>query len=195
VTRTFQSSWSYDPSYSLLGRVFRYWTGDRLRGEAFFIVALTGLTLVLLMAHYLGWALLKPMLVDNPSWQMLFWVGQLASVAVLAAVGLLGVRPGVTVTCTATAVEVEQGSRSRTVPYDHLDAIDTVSATRYHRHYHRYAATQVFAGTIEDEVLLLRTPGGPVAIALADPDEQAALHAHLDTVETEAPEPVPQPQS
>jgi hypothetical protein len=195
VTRTFQSSWSYDPSYSLLGRIFRYWTDDRLRGEAFFIVALTGLALLLLMAHYLGWALLKPMLVENPSWQVLFWVGQLASVAVLGAVGLLGVRPGVTVTCTATAVEVEQGSRSRTVPYDLLDDCDAVSATRYHRHYRHYAATAVFAGPIDDEVLLLRTPSGPVAIALADPDEQAALHAHLDSVETTAPEPVPQPQS
>jgi len=195
VTRTFESSWSYDPSYSLLGRAVRYWTGDRLRGEALFIVILTGLGLVLLMSHYLGWALLKPVLVDNPSWQLLFWVGQLASVAALGAVGLLGVRPGVTVDCTATGLELEQGARSETVPYDDIEQVETVSATQYHRHYRRYAATQVFVGGLENDVLLLRTAQGPVAISLADPEEQAALHAHLDTAETEAPEPVPQPQS
>ena len=195
VTRTFESPWSYDPSYSLLGRALRYWTGDRLRGEALFIVALTGLGLVLLMSHYLGWALLKPALAGNPSWQLLFWAGQLASVAALGAIGLLGVRPGVTVTCTATGIELEQGRRSETVPYDAVEQVDTISATQYHRHYRRYAATQVFVGGLGEAVLLMRTSQGPVAISLADPDEQAALHAHLDTTEAEAPEPVPQPQS
>ncbi len=195
MTRTFQSSWSYDPSYSLLGRLLRYWTGDRLRGEALFIVALTGLALALLMSHYLGWALLKPVLVDNPSWQLLFWAGQLASVAALSAVGLLGVRPGVTVACTPTGLELEQGSRTRTVDHDAIEQVDTVSATQYHRHYRRYAATDVFVGNLDNEVILLRTPDGPVAIALADPEEQAELLAHLDTVAADVPEPVPQPQS
>ncbi len=195
MTRTFQSPWSYDPSYSLLGRLFRYWTGDRLRGEALYIVALTGLALVLLMSHYLGWALLKPVLIEKPSWQILFWAGQLASVVILGAIGLLGVRPGVTVACTPAGLELEQGSRSRTVAHDAIEEIDTVSATTYHRHYRRYAATDVFAAGMQEEVILLRTPGGPVAVALADADEQAALRAHLDTGEVQEPEPVPQPQS
>lgn len=195
MTRTFESPWSYDPRYSLLGRVVRYWTDDRLRGEALFIVALTGLALALLMSHYLGWALLKPVLVDHPSWRLLFWAGQLASVAVLSAVGLLGVRPGVTVACTPAALELEQGARSQTVPYDALEQVDTVSATQYHRHYRRYAATDVFVGNLENEVVLLRTADGPVAIALADPEEQAELLSHLDSVATDVPDPVPQPQS
>lgn len=196
VPRTFQSPRSYDPSYSLLGRAVRAWTGDRLRGEAFFIVALTGLALVLLMAHYLGWALLKPVLTENPSWQALFWVGQFVSVAVLGAVGLLGFRPGVTVTCTARRLKLEQGSRSQAIAYDAVDAVETISPLRYHRHYRHYAATHVFVGATGDAVLLLRTPDGPVAIALADADEQAALHTRLDTmVEAAAPDPVPHPQS
>ena len=195
MPRTFQSPRSYDPSYSLLGRLFRSWTGDRLRGEAFFIVALTGLALILLMAHYLGWALLKPVLTENPSWQVLFWAGQLASVAILGAVGLLGIRPDVTVTCSAGDLDLEQGAKTLSVPYDDIESIETVPAIRYHRHYRRYAATQVFVGGIGEAVLLLRTPNGPVAIALADPDEQAALRAHLDAMKADAPEPVPQPSS
>lgn len=195
MTRTFESSWSYDPSYSLLGRLLRSWTGDRLRGEALFIVALTGLALALLMSHYLGWALLQPVLIDNPSWQVLFWAGQLASVALLAAVGLVGVRPGVTVRCTETGLDLEQGPRSQTIRYDAIESVDAVPATRYHRHYRQYAATQVFVGSLSDEVLLLRTPQGPVALSLADPDEQAALHAHVESAEVDTPEPVPHPQS
>ena len=193
MPRTFRSPRSYDPSYSPLGRLFRSWTGDRLRGEAFLIVTLTGLALALLMTHYLGWTLLKPVLADNPSWQVLFRAGQLASVAVLAAVGLLGFRPAIRITCTAGGLELEQGTRSRTVSYDAVDEIEVVSATRYHRHYRRYAATQGFVGAVGDAVLLLRTLNGPVAIGLADADEQTALRTHLDAAEAGAREPVPQP--
>lgn len=195
MTRTFQSPRSYDPSYSLLGRLLRYWTSDRLQSEALHIVVLTGLALAVLMGHYLSWALLKPVLVERPSWQMLFWGGQLASVAVLAGLGLVGFRPGVTVSCTPAGLEIEQGGRTETVPHDTIEEVDTVSALTYHRHYRRYAATNVFVGKLEEEVLLLRTPDGPVVIALADPDEQAALRSHVETEEVDEPAPVPQPQS
>ena len=195
MTRTFESPRSYDPTYSLLGRLLRYWTGDRLRGEALFIVALTGLALVLLMTHYLGWALLKPLLVENPSWQMLFWAGQLASVVVLGALGLVGMRPGVTVNCSPEGLDLEQGTRTRTVPYDDVERVETVSATRYHRHYRHYAATGVFVGEVSDEMLLLHTARGPVVISLADPEAQAALRTHVETARADTPDPVPQPQS
>jgi len=193
VTSSFQSPRSFDPSYSLLGRAFRSWTGDRLRGEALYIVALTGLALVLLMSHYLGWALLQSTLAENPSWQMLFWAGQLASAAVWAAVGLIGFRPGVTVSCGSSAVTLAQGNRTHAVPYDAIEQVDTIAATTYHRHYRRYAATAVFAGPVSDEVLLLHTADGPVVVALPDAEAQAALADHLEraTVD-EAATPVPQ---
>jgi len=187
VTPPFRSSPTFDPRHSLLGRAFRSWTGDRLRGEALFVVTLTGLALALLMSHYLGWALLKPTPAGAPSGQMLFWAGQLASALAWAGLGLVGVRPGVTVHCTSAGLELEQGSRSRQVPYDALEAVETVSATTYHRHYRRYAATAVFVSTPEDEVLLFHTDRGPVAVGLSDPDDQAALQAHAETAGTDAP--------
>lgn len=194
MTPSFQSPRSFDPSYSLLGRAFRSWTGDRRRGEALYIVALTGLALVLLMSHYLGWALLQSTLADNSSWQMLFWAGQLASGAVWAVLGLVGFRPGVMVSCARSTVTLEQGGRSRTVPYDAIEDVDVISATTYHRHYRRYAATTVFVGALSDEVLLLRTADGPIVVALPDADDRATLRRHLDTARVEAPEAaVPQP--
>ena len=180
MTPTFRSPRIFDPRYSLLGRAFRAWTGDRLRGEALFVVAVTGLAVLLLLAHYLGWALLQPALAGSPSGQTLFWVGQLASALVWAGLGLVGVRPAVSVHCTSAGLELEQGGRHRQVPYDALDAVKTVAATTYHRHYRRYAATAVFVGRLQDEVLLLRTERGPVVVGLADPDDQTALRAHLE---------------
>ena len=188
MTPTFQSPSSFDPSYSLLGRAFRYGTGDRLRGEALYIVALTGLALVLLMTHYLGWALLKPMFTNNPSWQMLFWAGQLTSGVVWGVVGLVGIRPGVTVSCTASTVKLHQSGRTYAVPYDGLDRVASISATTYHRHYRRYADTKVFVSQVPDELLLLDTPHGPVVVGLPDADDRDALRQHLETATIEAPE-------
>jgi len=186
VTPTFRSPRTFDPRYSLLGRAVRAWTGDRLRGEALYVVAVTGLALALLMSHYLGWALLQPVLTTSPSGETLFWAGQLVSVLAWAGLGLVGVRPAVTVTCTSAGLALKQGRRSRQIPYDALETVEVTTATTYHRHYRRYAATAVFVGALRDEVLLLRTDRGPVVVGLADPDDQEALQAHVETAGTDA---------
>jgi hypothetical protein len=184
VPRTFQAPRSYDPSFSLLGRALRAWTGDRLRGEALYIVVLTGMALALLMSHYLGWALLRSALTSQPSWQIAFWAGQLGTVVLWAAVGLVGVRPGVAVTCTEDTLTLTQAGRTRTVSPSALDEVRVIAASRFHRHYRRYAATDAFVSAVPDEVVLLRTDDGPVVVALPSPDDQAALLQHLDAMRT-----------
>ena len=193
VTRTFESPSSYQPRYSLLGRAIRAWVGDRLQGEAVFIVALTALTLALLMSHYLGWALLKPYLTAHPGWQMVFWGVQIGSGLLLAVVGLVGVCPSVQVTCSADTITVRQGDRSCTLSAASIEDAALISATRYHRHYRRYAATQVFASHLPDEVIRLRTDEGPVIVALADPADQSALLDRLDELRAPSPEAVARP--
>lgn len=184
MTRTFRSARCYDPSYSLLGRALRRWTGDRLRGEALFLVALTGLALVLLMTHYLGWALLQSYLAEQPARQLLFWAGQLASAVVWGGIGLVGFRPGVTATCTSNTLRLEQNNRTRTVPYDSIEETRVISATRYHRHYRRYAATSVFVGRLADDVLLLRTDRGPVIVGLTPAEAHEELQAQIKSSRT-----------
>ncbi|MFO8099053.1 MAG: hypothetical protein R6T83_05440 [Salinibacter sp.] len=184
MTRTFRSPRCYDPSHSLLGRAFRRWTRDRLRGEALFLVALTGLALLLLMAHYLGWALLQSYLAEKPSRQVLFWVSQLATAGAWGGVGLLGFRPAVTATCTASTLRLEQGRRTRTIPYDAIEEASVIPATRYHRHYRRYAGTSVFIGRLADVVLLLRTERGPVVVGLPTAEAHDELKARLETSRT-----------
>ena len=193
VTRTFESPPSYQPRYSLLARAVRSWVGDRLRSEALFIVAFTALLLLLLMSHYLGWALLKPYLAAHPEWQMVFWGTQVASVLLLSGAGLVGVCPAVQVTCSSNAVTVRQGDRSRTLSPASIENVALISATRYHRHYRRYAATQVFVSRLPETVIRLRTDDGPVIVALADPDDQAALLDRLHELRAPSPEPVAHP--
>jgi hypothetical protein len=194
VTHTFESPRSYHPSYSVLGRAVRAWVGDRLRGEALYVVALTGLTLILLMSHYLGWALLKSTLVAHPSWQAVFWGGQVGSVLALIGIGLVGFRPPVRVTCHSDGVVLTQGDQSCTLPYASIDDLALIPARRYHRHYRRYAATQVFVSHLPDEVLLLRTEDGPVVVALSEPEVQAALLDRLEALRSPDPEPTAQAQ-
>jgi len=190
VPRIFTSPAAYHPSSSLFGQAVRSWIDDRLRGEALYIIVLTGLTLVLLMTHYLGWALLKPVLTDHPSWQRLFWGGQVASVLVLGGFGLIGFRSAVHVQCGPETVTLRQGDQTCTLDYAALADVSAIPARQYHRHYRRYAATQVFLSTLPDEVLCLRTDDGPVIVALSGPKAQRALHNHLSSVSASSPEPV-----
>lgn len=195
MPRTFESPSSYEARYSLLGRTIRAWVGDRLQSEAFFIVAFTALTLTLLMSHYLGWALLKPYLAAHPEWQILFWGAQVGSALLLAGLGLVGICPSVQVQCSSDTVTFRQGDRSCTLSPASIDDVALISATRYHRHYRRYAATQVFVSHLPDEVIRLRTDDGPVIVALADATDQSALLNHLEAFCPPSPEPVPHPQS
>lgn len=193
MTPTFRSPRTYHPSYSLLGRAVRAWATDRLRGEALFIVSFSGLCLGVLLAHYLGWALLEPLLAAHPSWQTMFWGGQLVSLLGLVGVGLVGSRPEVQVECRRTAVVFQQGARRCRVPYADVHGAERISARRYHRHHRRYAATRVFVSVLPEEVLLVRTETGPIVVALPDPEAQTTLQDHLTPAA--APRPAPEAAS
>lgn len=194
VTRTFRAPRSYDPSYSLLGRAVRAQIEDRLRSEAVFLVLLTGLALALLMTHYLGWALLQPVLAEHPDWQVLFWAGQVVSFVALGGAGLIGFRPAVHVTATEDGISLRQGRQSCTVAPGAVHEAEVISAETYHRHYRRYAATRPFVSAVPDAVLLLRTERGPVVVGLPKSDAYSRLIEGVSSPAEEPPEPVPQPE-
>ena len=193
VTRTFEAPRTYCPSASALGRMVRAWTDDRLRGEALYLVAMAGLTVVLLMAHYLGWALLTSTLSASQTWEPLFWQTQVGSVLVLAGAGLVGFRPAVRVTCQPNAVTLRQGDKTRALSPPDIQDVRLISAQRYHRHYRRYAATQVFASAVPEQVLCVQTNDGPVIVALPESEAQAALLDHVDALAAPTSETVARP--
>lgn len=173
MTRTFRAPRAYDPSYSLLGRAVRACAEDRLRSEALFIVLLTGLALLLLLSHYLGWTIVKPIVTENRSWQLLFWGGQVASVLALAGVGLVGFRPSVRVSCTSKAVTFQQGQQTCRLPLGSIQKIETISSETYYRHYRRYRAARLFVSALPDKLLLFHHADGPVIVGLEDSDRSA----------------------
>ena len=174
LTRTFRSSRTFSPTYSLLGRWIRHLTGDRLRGEALFILTITSLVLGVLMAHYLGWALLQPaMNAGNPdTWQLWFWFAQIGSVALLFLIGGVGWRPSVeaTIDTTRGILMVEQGKSSVKVHVDEIEDASIVSPRLYHMHYRHHAATRPFISRPGREVIILRTGDGPIALSLDEAD-------------------------
>lgn len=158
-------------------------------------MTLTSLVLVLLIAHYLSWALLQTLVSASAAadWQLTFWFGQLASVGVIAAIAFVGVRPALTATCDddAGVLQIEQGRDALALPYDAIASTAVISARRFHRHYRRYARTRIFVGAIGEAVLLVTTDDGPVVLAFDDPDAHDALHTHLQDALARVPESTP----
>lgn len=174
MTRTFRSTRTFSPSHSLLGRFIRYVIGDRLRGEALFILTITTLLMGVLIAHYLGWALLQPAMdASNPeTWELRFWFAQIGSVLVLGLLGGLGWRPSVeaTIDTDAGTLHLSQGTASAHVELADIEDVSIVSARLYHLHYRHYANTTPFIGEMTDEIIIIRSADGPLAVALGDED-------------------------
>lgn len=174
LTRTFRSPRTFSFSHSLLGRAIRHVTGDPLRGEALYILTITTLVLGVLMAHYLGWALLQPTIQasDTTSWELTFWFAQVGSVVVLFLIGGIGFRPPVSATVDSEKqlLSLQQGSDELTLSLTEVDDVSIISARLFHLHYRHYAATRQFIGDLHDEVVILRTGHGPVIIAISDED-------------------------
>ena len=126
------------------------------------------------MAHYLGWALLQPTMQagDTASWELTFWFAQVGSVVILFLIGGIGFRPPVSATVDSEQqlLSLQQGSDELTLSLTDVDEISIISARLFHLHYRHYAATRQFIGDVNDEVVILRTVHGPVAIAIADGD-------------------------
>jgi len=176
LTRTFRSSRTFSISHSLLGRAIRYVTGDRLRGEALYVLFVTTLALGVLIAHYLGWALLQPAMQagDTQAWEMSFWFAQLGSVAFLILVGGIGFRAAVSATVDPDRqlLSLEQGADELTLSLTEINEVSIISARLFHLHYRHYAATRPFISDLKDEVIILRTDHGPVAVAISDGDAE-----------------------
>ena len=181
MPRSFHIPRRFHPGHSLLGCGLRRLTGDVRRAEALLVVALVGGLLVLVGSQALAWTLLQAPLTQDPRGPVAiaFWGGQAAALAVYVLVGWIGFQPAITVRCMANGLILRQGRRALEIPYQAIDAAETVDALAFHRHWSRYAATHVFANRLPDRLLLLRTTSGPVVLGFS-PSDQQALVAHLE---------------
>lgn len=171
----------FHPAYSLLGRWMQRRLGDARRAEALFLVALSMIVLGLVLAQFLAWLWLQSAILADPTGPvaMAFWLGQVGGLMLCLFTCVVGFTPAVGVTMAATGLCLRRGSRERILPYAEITSVESITALRYYRHYGRYAATDAFVNRLTPDVLLLHTPGGPVALGLP-PKDHDALRRHLE---------------
>lgn len=152
--------------------------GDVRRAEALFLVALSTIALGLLLAQFLAWLWLQPTILADPSGPtaIAFWLSQIGAVILCLSTCVVGFTPAVVVAVKPTGLHLRRGTHERTLRYDEITSVESISARRYYRHYGRYAATDAFVNRFTPDVLLLHTPGGPVALGLSPDDHDAVLH-------------------
>lgn len=187
MQRTFYVPARFHPAYSLLGRRLQRAVGDPRRAEALFLVRLVMLFLVLLLVQFGAWAWLKPAIAAAPtgSTAVIFWMSQGGALLFYLLTCVVGFAPPVTATVTRTGLHLRYGSQERTLSFNDITAVASISALAYYRQYAPYAATQRFVNRMTPRVLLLHTPDAPVALGLLPDDHDALLH-HLHAHRTPA---------
>ena len=155
--------------------------GDARRAEALFLVALSMIALGLLLAQFIAWLWLQPVILAAPTGPvaMAFWVSQVGALMLALLTCVVGFAPAVVVSVGPLGLHLRRGRHERTLRYTEITSVESISARRYYRHYGRYAATDAFINRLTPEVLLLHTLHGPVALGLP-PDDHDAVRHHLE---------------
>jgi hypothetical protein len=171
----------FHPAHSLLGRWMQRRLGDARRAEALFLVALSMILLGMVLAQFMAWLWLQGAILADPTGPVAvtFWLGQVGGVLLCLCTCVVGFTPAVDVIVTATGLRLRRGAHERTLSYAEITSVESIAALRYYRHYGRYAATDAFINRLTPHVLLLHTPGGPVALGLP-PKDHDALRRHLE---------------
>ena len=155
--------------------------GDARRAEALFLVALSMIALGLLLAQFLAWMWFQPAILADPTGPtaIAFWFSQVGALLLCLFTCVVGFTPAVVIVVRPTMLHLRRGTRERTLRYDEITSVESISALRYYRHYGRYAATDAFVNRLTPEVLLLHTLDGPVALGLP-PEHHDAVRHHLE---------------
>lgn len=165
---------SFYPPASPLGRLVGRWAQDARQAESFYFVAAAFVLCVGSLLSQWGWVAFGTGEEATP-W---FFVTQVAGGLLLGAGCLLGWKHTVDVTAERRELHVRKGEDATSIRYEHIHAVERISADAYHRHWRRYAATRAFVNRLPAELLLLRTEGGPLILGLS-PSDLDRLEAHL----------------
>lgn len=185
ITTTYDIARTFAPTHSLLGRATRRWAGDAWRGEAYYLVALAGVVLGVLLLQYAAWAVLQPYVGPGAPHETAFWLGQVGALLLAGSACGVGFAPAVRVTWDGRQLTLRRGREIVRVDGEAIRHVERISALRYHRHERRYAATRAFIGRMPPVLLALHTAAGLVVLGLGDAD-QRDLWARLERHRQEA---------
>lgn len=164
-----------------MGRLIRRATGDDLRAEALYLLAVAGCVLALVAVHYATWQAVSGSGGAEGGREALAmaWAVQVGVGLVAVALCGIGFRPAIWINCGGEGLTVSQRDGRVEVSYEEITAITVVSGLLYYRHYRRYSGTLSFVNRPQAEVLLVHAPGFVLALGLGDAD-RAELVAYLE---------------
>ena len=185
MSKTYFVNRRFHIGYSILGRQIRRKIADQHYAEGVFILAFAAVFFSLLIANYLGWAIMQDIL-TNPSnaitqpevVTMGFWIGQVSLASLFIFGCFLGFKPALTVTFEPNkGLRIKQGKNTVFVPADDIVSATLIPAIRYHRHYAKYHGTRAFFVKLPPALILISTLSGPVLLGLQDADQKELLDA------------------
>lgn len=180
----------FDPARSVLGRRLARAHGP-LRGEARYYLWAVMIFLIVLIANFVLWAALKPVLeAGGPvvPGAFLFRIAQPLSLILFVSICVIGFRRPIHVLITDPEVVITQGDRREQVRKSAITSIEIVPEVTWHRHYRRYRRVISFKGGRADEHVVIRAGERIITIAI---DGNAAQRL-VDLVRAPATLPVSQ---
>ena len=177
ITYSAQARWC--PSRSLLGRLFLHRIDNQRQAEAWYIIAISTIIVVVVMAQFMSWSLLVAEITANPTMAMWYWAGQLAVGSLILIGGFLGYCPQVSVVVTEYLLRVRQGKRLFEINLACLTGCRIVSALHYYRHWRQKGNVKHFMAHIPSDVLLIFYGQDCIAIGI-DSDAHSALFVALN---------------
>jgi hypothetical protein len=138
--------------------------------------------MALMFLNQVAWAFVHESILAEPEGPVAirFWLGQMLFAIFFCFGCVVGFKPALTLTCTQTAIRIQDGDSDTIIPYRDIQAVEDIGGRMFHRHFRRYINSRVFVNRIEDELLLLHTADGPVVLGLAVGDLKACK-TYLET--------------
>lgn len=185
MSHTYSVKRRFHIGYSILGRQIRQHIKDQHHAEGVFILTFAAVFFSLVIANYLGWAVMQGILA-NPSYNittpetvtMGFWIGQLTLGTIFLLGCVLGFKPALQVKLeSGRGLSIKQGERAVFIPAEDIKSTTLIPARRFHRHYAKYRGTQAFFVKMPAALVLIATQNGPVVLGLSDKDQKELLDA------------------
>ncbi len=157
----------FHSGYSLLGLAIRKRIEDKSYAEGLYILVLAAILIGAVLAFYLGWALLQPVIQTDQD-AFVFACTQVGVAIVIFVTCVWGYKPAVEVAYAADALVIKQGPVSHRISRNAVRSISKLSFLDFHRHYRKYRQTLVFSNRSADPLMLIRTDDGPVVLGLPE---------------------------
>lgn len=179
----------FHTGYSLLGKAVRKRIGDRLYAEGMYILILAAILICAVLAFYLGWALLQPVIQTEQD-AFIFACAQAFVAMFIFMTCIWGYKPALQIEYSSEALVIKHGDLARRISAGSVRSCSPLSALDYHRHFRKYGQTLFFSNRSSDHLMLIRTDDGPVVLGLPEQNWEAVRHllersgSHKPSVET-----------